>query len=417
MSKAFISILGTGRYKESRHKFPDGEIGEPVKFVQEACVRKFCKDWTEEDEVRIFLTWEAMRQNWENSPDGKGLRQRLSDLKYGVRVNPIGIPTGVSEREIWEIFNIMYRSFRENEDVIIDITHGFRFIPMLLTLLMNYSMILKKTKVRGIYYAALEGSTEGQPVPILDLKSFVEVHNWSRVAHDFVTYGNAQLLDELVKKDITGSSLSSVEQEIRRLSKDLKNLTELIALCRGSQLIDYNFTDLVSRIKAFPEVESPISAPLLPLMNEVASKIEPLQGDVVEKIIAVADWCMTHQLYQQACTLLQEGIITLVLDKLHLDYRNKDLREVASSAFKIKNQQLKKESWSEKNKEYERETENLLALPLIDMLKGEYEMLSSIRNDVNHAGYDHEARSVEKIKGKLHKSFDSVKKALLEHKR
>ncbi len=66
MPKAFISILGTNNYLECRHSFGKIVTDEPVKYCQEDLVKIFCKDFTTEDEIRIFLTKDAEQKNWFN---------------------------------------------------------------------------------------------------------------------------------------------------------------------------------------------------------------------------------------------------------------------------------------------------------------------------------------------------------------
>ena len=46
-------------------------------------------------------------------------------------VQRIFIPKGQSEQEIWEIFQIVYDRLKSGDEVIFDITHAFRSIPML----------------------------------------------------------------------------------------------------------------------------------------------------------------------------------------------------------------------------------------------------------------------------------------------
>ena len=68
MSKKFLSFLGGGYYKKCIYKcaeLPKDKIREyNTYFIQEALTEIFCNDWTEEDEVVIFLTERAKKENW-----------------------------------------------------------------------------------------------------------------------------------------------------------------------------------------------------------------------------------------------------------------------------------------------------------------------------------------------------------------
>ena len=53
--KVFISFLGTNNYVQCRYDI-NGVVSAPVRFVQEALIEEFCKDWAEEDRTFMFCT-------------------------------------------------------------------------------------------------------------------------------------------------------------------------------------------------------------------------------------------------------------------------------------------------------------------------------------------------------------------------
>lgn len=165
MKKSFISILGTNDYLDCKHSIGDKLSEKPVKYVQEDLIKFFCSDFDEKDEIRIFLTQDAKQKNWVdnghkdrggNSIQNKGLMTRLTDLHLKCNFFSIDIKEGYNEKEIWEIFQKIYDSFKDEEEVIVDVTHSFRSLPMLLITLLNFAKQVKKIKVLGIYYAAFE---------------------------------------------------------------------------------------------------------------------------------------------------------------------------------------------------------------------------------------------------------------------
>jgi len=62
------------------------------------------------------------------------------------------IPDGKDTDEIWEIFDIIYNALEEDDNIYIDITHSFRYLPMLLLVLLNYAKYLKNIKIKQITY-------------------------------------------------------------------------------------------------------------------------------------------------------------------------------------------------------------------------------------------------------------------------
>ena len=107
-----MSFLGTGDYVKCIYYF-NGEKSPVVKYVQEATVRLFCKDWNDNDKIFIFLTEDARKNNWEDNEKNNytGLKKRLKNLQIRPSVKGISIPYGKNEREIWEIFDIIFTNF------------------------------------------------------------------------------------------------------------------------------------------------------------------------------------------------------------------------------------------------------------------------------------------------------------------
>jgi len=153
MAKSFISILGASDYLECRHKFNEIITETPVKYSQEDIAKLICKDFGPEDEIRIFLTEKAKEKNWENDSHGKpnkGLKTRLNELNLKCKIKTYIIKEGKDENEIWEIFETIYNSFTDNEIVYVDITHSFRYLLMLLTIILNFPDIKKYKYTRDI---------------------------------------------------------------------------------------------------------------------------------------------------------------------------------------------------------------------------------------------------------------------------
>lgn len=59
----------------------------------------------------------------------------------------VDICEGLNTEDQWRNFNIIYDTISENEAVTVDITHGFRTIPMQLFSILNYARTLKNIAV------------------------------------------------------------------------------------------------------------------------------------------------------------------------------------------------------------------------------------------------------------------------------
>jgi CRISPR-associated DxTHG motif protein len=63
--------------------------------------------------------------------------------KLGHRVEWVDIPEGRSEQELWEIFDRVASAVDEGDTILLDITHAFRSIPMIVFAVAAY---LRRTK-------------------------------------------------------------------------------------------------------------------------------------------------------------------------------------------------------------------------------------------------------------------------------
>lgn len=425
MSKSFISILGTNNYLECRHSF-NGLISEqPVKYAQEDLINFFCKDFDEQSEIRIFLTKEAKEKNWVNNGHrdrdnipipNKGLEERLSGLNIIAKIRTIDIDEGFSEKEIWDNFQKIYETIEENEEVIVDITHSFRSLPMLLITLLNYAKQLKKIQVKGIYYAAFESlgtiqqvskiEPEKRVVPILDLTLFSELQDWTNATFDFVNNANVNRIQKFIKQSDKKSQINDPKVKFfpSTVVKELDNLISYIALCRGKDLSHFNFIDLKDKLKKL-KTNQEIPAAFIYLIDVIEEKISKFENNPGKLLVTITKWCIEHNLFQQAITLLQEFIITFILDKIKYDISEKTNREIVNQSFRIKSQNISEDKWLKPASENPELAKKILSLEMLEnkeFLKM-FDKLSEIRNDVNHAGFLKGAKSVESIKNTLSK--------------
>lgn len=177
--KVFISILGTGFYKKC--KYISGDFcSSNTRFAQQAVLEHTnAKEWSDTDTGIFLLTADARAKNWEisereNSRKEKesytGLKNILNQLQYPFFCQDISIPDGKTEEEIWERFSCIYKLLEEGDELYIDLTHSFRYLPMLLLVLSNYAKFLKKAQIKTLSYGNYEArDTESNKAPIIDL--------------------------------------------------------------------------------------------------------------------------------------------------------------------------------------------------------------------------------------------------------
>ncbi len=436
MSKAFISILGTNDYLESYHYFNDKKLSDtPGKYVQEDLLKYFCEEWKANDEVRIFLTEDARNKNWLDNghidritgkqKENIGLYNRLVKMNYCFSINDFSIPDGNSENELWDIFEIIFNSFKDDDEVIIDITHSFRFLPLLLTVILNYTRQIKNIKIKGVYYAAFETlgqiqevskwPVEKRIVPIFDLTPLVKLQEWTLATYDFTFNANTNLLQKLVQNEIRTiiadkKFLKESEKVLKKTIDNMEKVSNNIALCRGKEIIDFDYEDLLKKLTELKNYNSILIKPVKQLIDVIINKINQFVDNDINNGFRAVDWAIKHKLYQQAITLLQEVIITKVLKDAELDIDELKNREIVTSAIKIKNSNITQKDWKGKASKYPKITNKILSLPLLEKIKDDYDKLTALRNDVNHAGFLNKpkAKSYKSIIAQLNNIYRSI---------
>lgn len=155
--KLFISFLGTGFYEEC--VYHDSENSYPrSRFIQCATLEQVgARQWGAEDAVRIFITDRSKTANWDKAITTRqnfkkeempytGLEMEIEAMQLKANVAAVHVPDGKDEAEMWQIFQIVFGEIGEGDELFIDLTHAFRYLPMLVLVLSNYAKFLKHTK-------------------------------------------------------------------------------------------------------------------------------------------------------------------------------------------------------------------------------------------------------------------------------
>ena len=155
--KVFISFLGETNYGECDYQKDGISYGGKLRFIQEATLNclNATNEWTKDDIAYILLTKGAEEKNWLDNGQTKygsdekiiqsGLQTCLQNMQLPFPVEPIkDIPEGNDEREIWIIFQKIFDHIQDNDKLYFDMTHGYRYLPMLFLVLSNYAKFLKK---------------------------------------------------------------------------------------------------------------------------------------------------------------------------------------------------------------------------------------------------------------------------------
>lgn len=110
------------------------------------------------------------------------------------------IPFGRDEREQMEILRLMVKDIQKNEQVILDLTHGLRHLPMLAFLSALYLESAKSATIKKIYYGAFDLAADGV-TPVLQLDGLLRTAHWIRALDTYDKDGDYSVFEPLLERE------------------------------------------------------------------------------------------------------------------------------------------------------------------------------------------------------------------------
>lgn len=427
--KLFISFLGTGNYHECVY-YDSQKQYRPTHFIQCATLEKIgAQQWEETDAVRIFATKKAKEQNWNEVLEGKdyaGLSKQISDLGLKAAIQCVSICDGKNETEMWDLFETVFSQIEEGDLLYVDLTHAFRYQPMLMLVLINYAKFLKNIKVMhisyGNYEAGLTTAIDGKDLtlaPIVNLLQLSQLQDWTTAAADFLQNGYVDKMSDLASNSIRllQKDVSTRSDDNRKLASfvgELKTLVEERQTCRGLDISSgATQQKLMEEAGKLGEV---VIKPLEPILEKVSQALPKPEGSL-NNCLDAAQWCYDNHLYQQSATILQEGVVTYFSERHGIAIANEEERGLVNSAFNIKAYALPQSEWDVKPAQIDKVKELLgdivLSQPSVYCA---FSNITEIRNDYNHAGFrsKRDPQSPANIKKNISKALQLFRDCLTD---
>lgn len=357
--KVFISFLGASNYGEC-HYYIDDYVSQKIRYIQEATIEYLVqkKGFDENSVAYILLTDKAKKQNWEafdfKKPcsdelfHSEGLKVRLDAMHLPFKYESIdSLPDGNNEQEIWEIFQRIYEKLEDNDELYFDLTHGYRYLPMLVLVLGSYARFLKNITVKHVSYGNFEGrDLTTNHALIVDLMPLITLQNWSYAAGQFFDNGSVTELHKIAKEKSVNLIKQNKEksedaQLLNGFTDKLKAFVLERSFCRGKEIIDARV------IRELKQKEQQLSKNVIPVFEPIINKF----SEVLEKengtpstlnALSAARWCFDHHLYQQSATILEEFFISYYCEKYGLEIGVEKDRELIGSMVYAQSQ---KEKW------------------------------------------------------------------------
>jgi CRISPR-associated Csx2 family protein len=329
--KLSISFLGTGGYYPTTYLYENepNEVEYETPLVQIA-TQSYLQDhhgFGPADLHLLLLTDEAREQNYEDAkpPFGKeiathrGLKAEIAAGKFLTPTVEERVPSDHSREGIFKTFKVITDKVLEGDQIYIDITHGFRSLPMLAVVLANFLKVTKGAVVEKIYYGAFEDRNNyGGRAPVYDLSYLIDIQNWSTAAYSYIEYGFIEPLEKLSTKETRPLLKESRGQHnqaksIKALVTTSKELALQLRSNRGYELFEGETAAAIqNHFQEVQEMSDEFSVPLSKLLKLVANKSQKLQLKGKLNWLIAARLASDDNLIQQTCSLLREGIVSYV---------------------------------------------------------------------------------------------------------
>jgi CRISPR-associated Csx2 family protein len=173
-----------GTYRTTRYDYGDGREEEPVAFFGWSLLRRLRPDrivilgtqgsrWDHlfEGDIALGAHREAERVALMDDAERGMVTQGQLDALAGVLAERLRvavalriIPYCATESEQTELLAIMAREVGPRETVHLDVTHGFRHLPMLALLAALYLRLARRADIGGIWYGSFDPDTRKAPV-------------------------------------------------------------------------------------------------------------------------------------------------------------------------------------------------------------------------------------------------------------
>lgn len=354
-----------------------------TRFVQEA----ICRLLGTVDDAVLFATEGARKTAWESVS--------AALARCGVTSEMVVIPNGENEDELWEIFRSLESSIDEGEEIVFDITHGYRSLLLVGFLSAAFLQTTGKADISRLFYGQYRD--DGGPSPVLDMTSFLSILDWTTSVHAFLGSMDASGINRLANRTAKKAYLSGRPDAPEKLSRFAEALDGFAVATRMARPIEAlnlaagisrDIDDVTGEVKVF-------TPPLVEVLDSIRQvgdlgirrpeKNEGVTWAHVEKEIGLIGFMIERGLLLQGVTFSREWLVNVMLLARFGDgypgWLDPDTRYEMSQTFGAALLKLKGSTYLPTYF-----MDWYMALPYEDEATRLWGELSSLRNDFAHCG-------------------------------
>ena len=204
-------------YRKTRYAFDDGSETDDISFIGWSLIERLKPEhvvilgtsgsmWDHLlDSIALEIS-DELHLTLLEQVENKSVTQELLDQlqtgfaqKLGIDCHLAIIPYGKNMDEQIRIMEIMAHYVRENESVSLDVTHGFRHLPMLGLISAQYLQRLKDARINGIYYGMYDPDLgKGE---VYNLQGLLQLNNWVFALSQFDKDGDYGVFSKPLRED------------------------------------------------------------------------------------------------------------------------------------------------------------------------------------------------------------------------
>lgn len=338
MATRIVSFIGVGshnpstgtrtyqlaRYEQPGHAGPAASIPED-RLAVVATARRIALDASAGGVVVHPLLTSAARRNSWPLLEGDLLALNLS----GLTIHPVDIPNGATEDELWAIFSTLLDLASEGDEVVLDVTYGFRSSPVLMVSALGYLTRARGIGLREVVYGAFDATRTEDGVavtPVFDLSPVLVLQEWTGALAHARERGDYRVLAGVVQRAArsagralgrgTPSALSALARPMEQLAAAIVDPSLPLVPERARAAVD------ALRAASTSTSAHAAFAPLAPLIGALVDDIAPLvpSDDTLHARrraqLRLVAWTLDRGLHMQGYTFLRETAVDLLGDWL-----------------------------------------------------------------------------------------------------
>ncbi len=320
MRKVYLAFLGTGQKKGETYAYNEtiyelnGQSASATRFIQAAEIELIGRDYF--DRVIIVATEKSQRTSYD------GLISALNAVRLNTDiVSPIIIKEDMSPEGQWEWFEKVLQHMNHGDELTVDLTHGYRSIPIVLSTAIYFLQKAKDIRVKAVYYGAYEQNNH--QTPIIDMKDFYLINEWAEGVSRLVEDADARKIAELARKSQNLQVNDLNDPDLIQSLNDLTNAVRNVDVHHISQKTEHAIRLIESKSANISLTEKILLDLVVDKFTSLTTQV-PTNGytqNYFRVQFEIIRLLLDHRLFMQAFTVMREliGSIGLIQEQKNIN--------------------------------------------------------------------------------------------------